>query len=67
MSRVEERVDRAFVVEVASMVEAAHQPRDDGRPRACLYCTPDGCERVAWAAPILAAHRERRAAACRRR
>ncbi|MFI6332960.1 hypothetical protein ACIBBG_32225 [Micromonospora chersina] len=63
MSRLEERVDRPFVVEVASIVEAAHQPRADGVCRRCLYCTSAGCERMAWAAPILAEHR--RAVACR--
>ncbi|MCT2280878.1 hypothetical protein M3G91_25000 [Micromonospora chalcea] len=67
MSRLDEPVDRPFLVEVAALVDAAHRPREDGRlPRGCINCTADGCERVTWAAPILAAHRQRRAAACRR-
>ncbi|MFI6333057.1 hypothetical protein ACIBBG_32735 [Micromonospora chersina] len=65
MSRIVEPLDRAFTVEVASIVEAAHQPRADGTCRRCLYCTSAGCERMTWAAPILAEHRQRRAVACR--
>ncbi|MFI7072032.1 hypothetical protein [Micromonospora sediminicola] len=67
MSRLDEPIHRPFVVEVAALVDAAHRPRDDGQPpRGCTNCTEAGCDRVTWAAPILAEHRKRRAEACRR-
>ncbi|MFI2650219.1 hypothetical protein [Micromonospora fulviviridis] len=61
MSRIDEPVDRAFTIEVAALVESAHTTG-----RGCLYCTPGDCERQAWARPILAEHRQKRAAACLR-
>lgn len=61
MSRLDERIDRPFVVEIAAVVEAAHTTG-----RGCLDCTPQGCERMDWARPILAEHRARRAAALAR-
>ena len=56
MSRIEERIDVPFVVEVARMTIDSH---DAGRR--CQCCTDDGCEQDAWARQRLAEHRSTRA------
>lgn len=55
MSRIEERADVPFVVEVAGMTVDSH-----AAGKRCQCCTAGGCEQLTWARRMLAEHRANR-------
>lgn len=65
MTSMYDEASPSLLAAMASQTEEQHQPKG-GKPGRCSQCGPDGCERMEWAAGILAEYRRDRAAFLRR-